>query len=327
MTVGYRIEVDGYTIVYSTDHEPHDCRLAHGGLPLPHSEDALHGDFLAQADYVIHDTQYLSDEYEARRGWGHSTMEYVVDLAHHADVKNLIMFHHDPMRSDKEIDHIVHLGRERVRGKPGKIELLAASELQPIIPHPKVKTRSLINHNLSKSIIKPNALIHRQETTERTLLCVSSNHDRYSQTVMALGHKLLHAAQLDDFLRLCQAHLPSLIFLNVSSFEDLRQYYQEFKQIKNISWNPIVILLCQSEECLDLESQGSFDPLPIRLVEPVSDIYLRARIQTWLSRTSAHDEKEGWTRGHIPNNDSERSLLAHQVIKNFQLPISKNYIL
>ena len=80
VTLGYRIEVDGYTIVYATDHEPHDCRLAHGGLPIAGSEDALHGDFLAQADYVIHNAQYIAKEYEQYRGWGHGTVEYVVDL-------------------------------------------------------------------------------------------------------------------------------------------------------------------------------------------------------------------------------------------------------
>ncbi|MCA9659897.1 MAG: MBL fold metallo-hydrolase, partial [Myxococcales bacterium] len=111
LTLAYRIECDGVTVVYATDHEPHDHRLACGGAPALGSDDERHGQFLAGADLVIHDTQYTATEYPRHRGWGHSTMEYVeyprhrgwghstmeyvVDLARAGAVCRLAMFHHD----------------------------------------------------------------------------------------------------------------------------------------------------------------------------------------------------------------------------------------
>ena len=166
VTLGYRIEVDGYTIVYATDHELHDCRLAHGGVPIEGSEDALHGDFLAQADYVIHDTQYLADEYEKHRGWGHSTMEYVVDLAHSADVKNLIMFHHDPLRTDQKVDQVVDLAHERLKGRFGKMGVVAASEHIPIIPH---RNRTLFAAPKIPIISSTHSHIQAQKDSEDTI--------------------------------------------------------------------------------------------------------------------------------------------------------------
>ena len=80
LTLGFRIEADGATVVYASDHEPHDAALAGGGLPRLGSADARHAEFLADADVVVHDTQYDAAGYAAKVGWGHSTMEYAVAL-------------------------------------------------------------------------------------------------------------------------------------------------------------------------------------------------------------------------------------------------------
>ncbi|MBK9369465.1 MAG: hypothetical protein IPN01_24755 [Deltaproteobacteria bacterium] len=65
-------------------------------------------------------------------GWGHSTLEYVTDLAQHADVRRLMLFHHDPNRSDGELDRLVERARARVAGKPGATNIDAAAEGQHI---------------------------------------------------------------------------------------------------------------------------------------------------------------------------------------------------
>ena len=125
LTLAYRIEADGVTLVYATDHEPHLARLADGGAPPPGGEDEKHGSFLADADLVIHDTQYTAEEYPRFRGWGHSTLEYVVDLARAGSVRRLAMFHHDPNRHDDALDQLVARARARARHDP--IDLLAAA--------------------------------------------------------------------------------------------------------------------------------------------------------------------------------------------------------
>jgi phosphoribosyl 1,2-cyclic phosphodiesterase/CheY-like chemotaxis protein len=126
LTLAYRIEADGATLVYATDHEPHLHRLADGGVPPPGGEDERHGRFLADADLVVHDTQYAAEEYPRLRGWGHSTVEYAVDLARAGAVRRLAMFHHDPKRDDDAVDQLVARARARARGDA--MDVFAAAE-------------------------------------------------------------------------------------------------------------------------------------------------------------------------------------------------------
>ncbi|WP_306250849.1 GAF domain-containing protein [Parvularcula sp. IMCC14364] len=126
LTLGYRLEADGASVVYSCDHEPHShaCAMGHGNIT---GNDHEHAEFLAEADLVIHDSQYTADEYETKMGWGHSTYEYAYRMAQYADVKKLMFTHHDPLRTDKQIDAIVKSVHKRVGGK-NKIKAEAATQ-------------------------------------------------------------------------------------------------------------------------------------------------------------------------------------------------------
>ena len=99
---GYRIDAGGRSIVLASDHE-------HG------REDIDRGiiEESAGADLLIYDAQYTLPEYEARRGWGHSTWEQAVRMAKAAAVGQLALFHHDPLRSDAEVTGIVEQAREQ----------------------------------------------------------------------------------------------------------------------------------------------------------------------------------------------------------------------
>lgn len=61
-------------------------------------------EFVRGADLLIHDAQYLTSEYLARRdsrkGWGHSTLEAAALVARKAEVQRLVLFHHDPTHDD-----------------------------------------------------------------------------------------------------------------------------------------------------------------------------------------------------------------------------------
>lgn len=128
LTVGYRIQADGVTVVYASDHEPFDPALAAGGDLLASRDDARHVSFLRGADLVIHDTQYLAEEYPQRVGWGHSTMEYAVDAARLAGVGTLALFHHDPSRTDDAVDDVLRRARERATTAGYAGTIVAAAE-------------------------------------------------------------------------------------------------------------------------------------------------------------------------------------------------------
>ena len=83
------------------------------GKSLVHISDAGPGaggrDILTDiysADYLIHDAQFYPEEYLKRRYFGHSPYHYVLDIARHAKIKNIVLFHHDPLRTDKDIKKI-----------------------------------------------------------------------------------------------------------------------------------------------------------------------------------------------------------------------------
>ena len=99
-TLGYRIHDGRGTLAYLTDHEPAlgmDLRVV--------GTDWISGYAVAQgADVLLHDCQYTEREYDDRVGWGHSSTEHVATFAQLADVDRLLMFHHDPMHSDEQLE-------------------------------------------------------------------------------------------------------------------------------------------------------------------------------------------------------------------------------
>jgi phosphoribosyl 1,2-cyclic phosphodiesterase len=133
-TLGYRLEADGVSVVYATDHEPHtwNAVIVGGSAGLrPQSldpRDRRHRAFLAGADIVIHDAQYTEAEYPAQLGWGHSPVERVVDDALAAGAKRLALFHHDPLREDNALEQIVGAARQRVVNAGSQMEVYAAAE-------------------------------------------------------------------------------------------------------------------------------------------------------------------------------------------------------
>lgn len=97
---GYRVESPSGSIVYASDHE-------HGNA----TADETLREYSRDADILVYDAQYTPEEYERRRGWGHSTWREAVALAASANVKQLILFHHDPSRTDDQMDAIVEQAR------------------------------------------------------------------------------------------------------------------------------------------------------------------------------------------------------------------------
>ena len=102
-TLGYRIAYGDATLAYLPDHEP-----ALGAPGFPISPEWTSGQDLARgADLLIHDAQYTADEYAAKIGWGHSSIEHTWAFAVQAGVRRLVTFHHDPGHSDAQLDAMV----------------------------------------------------------------------------------------------------------------------------------------------------------------------------------------------------------------------------
>ena len=116
--VGYRIEYEGKSICYLTDTEHH-----RGEDPDP----AL-VELIRDADMAIYDSMFTEAEYRTRIGWGHSTWEAGVELCDAANVKTLVIFHHDPEHDDDFMDGIAKAAAER---RPGTIVAKEGMVLRP----------------------------------------------------------------------------------------------------------------------------------------------------------------------------------------------------
>src|SRR5262245_45422940 len=131
LTLGYRLEADGASIVYCCDHEPFSREVAEGRQVIS-GQDQQHADFIEGADLLIHDAQYTAAEYHAKVGWGHSSAEFVVKLARHAHVKHVVLTHHDPLRADDALDGIVEGLRSGLRADHSTMLVSAAAEGETI---------------------------------------------------------------------------------------------------------------------------------------------------------------------------------------------------
>ncbi len=100
----YRVSYAGKTLVYATDVEQQP-----GGYA-----DVI--EFARGADLLIHDAQYLHGEYhsktKSKQGWGHSTVEMAVEAAAKAEVKQLVLYHHEPQHDDPAMKRIEKLSKK-----------------------------------------------------------------------------------------------------------------------------------------------------------------------------------------------------------------------
>ena len=107
-TFGYRVSDGRHTVAYLSDRCPTRLGPGPGGLGEYH-EAALR--LALDCDVLFHDAQYTDDELPAKACFGHSSHGYALGLAKAAGAKRLVFFHHDPQRSDEQIDAIVrHYG-------------------------------------------------------------------------------------------------------------------------------------------------------------------------------------------------------------------------
>ncbi|HVE95231.1 MAG TPA: MBL fold metallo-hydrolase [Acidimicrobiales bacterium] len=118
-TFGYRVSDGRAVIAYLSDHSP----IAFGQGPRGHGE--FHDDALElarDADLLIHDAQYTTTEFASRAHYGHSTIDYAIELGERAGVTKVVLFHHDPSRTDDQLDAVVEVNQHH------HVRVIAATE-------------------------------------------------------------------------------------------------------------------------------------------------------------------------------------------------------
>jgi phosphoribosyl 1,2-cyclic phosphodiesterase len=118
-TNGYRVEWDGASVAYISDHQaPRDGTMRVDDQVL---------ELCDGVDLLIHDAQFGPEEWADKSHWGHCTVDYAVCVARESGARRLALFHHDPSHDDDWVDRLVRGARD-LGEQAGLDEVIGASE-------------------------------------------------------------------------------------------------------------------------------------------------------------------------------------------------------
>ena len=313
LTLGYRLEADGIAVVYSTDHECH-ARSAALGAPLDqvlgslHPGDSRHRDFIAGADLLIHDAQYTAAEYPGRVGWGHSTLEYVVDLAIAGGVKRLELFHHDPGRDDEAVDTLMAEGRKRVAQAGAAVEVFAAAEGRVI----ELMARTSFVLPQGNEAELPDGPMDTGELASHEVLVVCSDShlaQKLCAAVQAEGLSVAMASDAANALRIAhdEALALAIVERNLGADDGLA-LCRALRATGGMAQLPIIVV-APAGAPVELEraaADTSPDGPPASavtdwLAAPFTSQYMRTKLRAGLLRTRAR-----WQCAPHPANEAQR---------------------
>jgi diguanylate cyclase (GGDEF)-like protein len=271
-TIAYRMTCGGTTVAYVTDHEP--FWKNEGGI-LRHPGDQRHVAFMKDADLVIHDAQYTEEEFRTRIGWGHSTVEYAVDVAMAAGVKRVALFHHDPTHDDTMMARMETDARARVAAAGGRLDVFAAREGMEL---------TLSGEGRALPVADVSALRRRLIAGARVLV-VTSDDAQVTTIEDVLAEDGMVALPVPDMraaLTRGSEHLPDLAIIDGSlPPADGVELIPALRARMSRANFPILLLTDRPDGAADRPEHGATD----FLAKPYSPPMLRARVRAWLART------------------------------------------
>lgn len=309
LTLGYRLEADGVAAVYACDHEPHSRALATSGSDIS-GEDRRHAEFLADADLVVHDAQYLASEYAHKAGWGHSTAEYALAVARHAKVRRLALTHHDPRRDDDAVDAIVEALRAKASQK-GDPEIFAAAEGQVVELAARAPAEARPMQDFPAQAPMATALVDRS-----ALLAMTA-----PSKIAGLGDVLradeVHviASSVADAPAAAAREKPMLVLLEDTGDDRAVTACRAIRALPELGEEVPIVLVTPSEQRARTIDAAFTDSL----VEPYSATYARTRVRAWLMRAACR-----WMRAPTPD-DEHRRLAATRALGLWNTPPEERF--
>ena len=273
-TIAYRMTSDGATIAYATDHEPF---WNASGRVSQHPGDERHIAFLKGANLVIHDAQYTDAEYRDKVGWGHSSIEYAVDVALAAGVERLVLFHHDPAHDDSMMEQMETMARAHVGRRGQALEVLAAREGLEL---------QVLGSSAVPDMAEASALQHRRIIGGRVLL-VSANDPEVAEIEEVLGDDglvFLRESDVRAALSRGPELLPDIAIIDRELLDGDGDTVLDVLRDRLGRRNFPIVVLADSSIPSDAVYRGEASWTDY-LSKPFSPPMLRTRVRAWLART------------------------------------------
>jgi phosphoribosyl 1,2-cyclic phosphodiesterase/CheY-like chemotaxis protein len=292
LTLGYRLEADGATFVYCCDHEPFSRAIADGSNEFV-GQDQRHAEFVQGADLLVHDAQYTAAEYPSKVGWGHSSGEFVVNLARHAQVKQVAFTHHDPLRSDTELDHIVEGLEAKLCAAGSSLVVFAAAEGQPIEVKPSGAQTAGSPTGLFQATTPPEPAL-----AERSVILGvtdSGTAAALAEASRAEGIRANLFSDVEAARKLIAKGRPSLAIIEHNASRDGLALCRAIRQSEGDQLP--VVMVAEQEDAAAGAAAGVTD----WLIKPFTDSYARTKIRAWVLRTACR-----WIRAAKPADEERR---------------------
>jgi len=282
MTLGYRIEADGVSVLYLCDHEPFSTTLWRADAEpgriesILHAGDRRHAEFMTGADLVMHDAQYTPEEYPQKRNWGHSTYDYVVELAAAAGVRNVALIHHDPSHDDTFVESIQDRAREVAARRGSSMDVRCAYEGWERSLAPPVTESHAIVAAAAPSPESARILIVDDDPDLRALARV---------TLVKSGFTVEQASGGLEALRMISESSPSLIVLDVMMPE--MDGLEVLRRLRGCpAWASVPVLMLTSMDDEEHIRKGFELGCTDYLTKPFSMPQLTSRVRASLARAA-----------------------------------------
>jgi CheY-like chemotaxis protein/ribonuclease BN (tRNA processing enzyme) len=284
--LAYRMTVGSASLVYATDHEAHATphwraeRAEDTFDPalLAHTGDERHASFLSGADLVIHDAQYGSADYPTKAGWGHSTVEYAVDIALAARVKTLVLFHHDPDRDDDGVDALVAVAEGRVAASERSLRVVPAAEGEEHVLAEGTYARTTdVEPAPERMPDRARILVADDDVALVRILEAVLRGDGYDVDVAFDGEEMLGKAAASSYdLVLVDIVMPNLDGLAAC---------KRLRSLDGYRDTPFVVLTARTRQD---DMAAAFDAgITDYIRKPFALPQVRARVRSWLARGAA----------------------------------------
>ena len=233
---------------------------------------------MADADLVIHDAQYTPEEYGSKKSWGHSTYDYVVQIAAAAGVRRVALTHHDPSHNDDFVADIERKARTLALQRGTGLDVFCAYEGCDLVLEPHATLKPFVPAEpFQASVAQRRFYILVVDDQPDTLMLIARALEAEQYTVST-------ATSGPEALRMIDAQMPDLVVLDYKmTGMDGLAVTKALRARPKTQPLPVLMLTAMTDEP---STRAGFEAgVTDYVTKPFSIPQLTARVRACLART------------------------------------------